>query len=416
MSEIRSNELEFMSRLASWLNEFLQSGSFPFKEVTSNTSIKTGESKTRFPDIQIWLNRERGEGFAGWELKTPITPADDPDLLENAAEKARALKANYFVTWNMRDAVIWRTPHDGEKVSAECRFKTYPCLHRVQRPDDLWVASIKELLKSRARDILHDLSTIHRDGHLHLIDIDTVYFVNRLAEAVNTLKPSFRDALIKEEGENPAFRKGLEIWAVKQGIAAHNKIEAFYDQVTRQKLYRLFAKIIFYLTLTRFNFNIPKLDIRDISYEKLLSRLDEYFEAARNVDYQAVFEEDFIDRAPFPKDGAEALSNFVDDLNRFNFSRMPHDVVGNVFERLIPPEERHTLGQYFTNENLVDLIIAFCVRTKHSTVLDPTCGTGTFLIRAYDRLNNFGLKDHTELLSRIWGIDVAHFPAELACF
>ena len=57
---------------------------------------------------------------------------------------------------------------------------------------------------------------------------------------------------------------------------------------------------------------------------------------------------------------------------------MPQDVVGNVFEKLIPPEERHALGQYFTNENLVDLITAFCVRSKSDKVLDPTCGTGLF--------------------------------------
>ncbi|MCX8147470.1 MAG: SAM-dependent methyltransferase, partial [Candidatus Woesearchaeota archaeon] len=79
-----------------------------------------------------------------------------------------------------------------------------------------------------------------------------------------------------------------------------------------------------------------------------------------------------------------------------------------------PPEERHALGQYFTKEELVDLIIAFCVREKTDKVLDPTCGTGTFLIRAYDRLRNAGQREHKNLLSQIWGIDIAHFPAELA--
>jgi len=60
------------------------------------------------------------------------------------------------------------------------------------------------------------------------------------------------------------------------------------------------------------------------------------------------------------------------------------------------------------------LITTFCVRRISDKVLDPTCGTGTFLIRAYDRLRNAGEKDHKKLLSQIWGIDIAHFPAELA--
>jgi hypothetical protein len=62
----------------------------------------------------------------------------------------------------------------------------------------------------------------------------------------------------------------------------------------------------------------------------------------------------------------------------------------------------------------VDFITAFCVKNKNGYVLDPTCGTGTFLIRAYDRLKALGAQGHERLLSQIWGIDVALFPSELA--
>ncbi len=94
---------------------------------------------------------------------------------------------------------------------------------------------------------------------------------------------------------------------------------------------------------------------------------------------------------------------------------MPHDVIGAVFEQLIPQPERHSLGQYFTPENLVDLILAFCVRQRDDKVLDPTCGTGTFLLRAYNKkMSHLGLVDHKQLLPQIWGVDIAHFPAELA--
>src|SRR3989338_10720828 len=93
---------------------------------------------------------------------------------------------------------------------------------------------------------------------------------------------------------------------------------------------------------------------------------------------------------------------------------MPHDVVGNVFEKLIPPEDRHALGQFFTREELVDLINAFCIQTINAKVIDPTSGTGTFLIRGYDKQKNMGEKSHTTLLYNLWGFDVAHFPAELA--
>ena len=144
--------------------------------------------------------------------------------------------------------------------------------------------------------------------------------------------------------------------------------------------------------------------------------MKEYFAKARAIDYLAVFEEDFPDQIGLPAQAVEELADLISDLNRFNFSNMPQDVIGQVFEKLIPDEERHALGQYFTREDLVDLIVAFCVRTKNDEILDPTCGTGTFLMRAYDRLRYLGVRrvKHRQLLSQLWGVDIAPFPAELA--
>ncbi|MCX5718069.1 MAG: N-6 DNA methylase, partial [Nitrospirae bacterium] len=403
-----------MSQVTSWLNEFLKAGSYPFEVASSDPSVKVESKKTKFPDVQIWLNRKANQGFCGWELKTPTTAVDDHELLSNAAEKARAMLADYFVTWNMRDAVIWRTPLWTEEVSRIHRLKTYPPISQVSSPDDLWVVFKQELLKAKAKEILNDLATLQREGHLHLIEVDSVFFVHKLSEAVKTLWPHIHKSLISEIGKSHNFKEGLFDWAVKQGISTYEAGEPFFEVVSRQLVYRLLGKLLFYLTLRRFRTDVPKLDLHGVNPSKISEKLNEYFEIARQIDYQAVFEEDFPDKVPFPSTGIEPLTNLLDDLNRYNFSHMPQDVVGNVFEKLIPPEERHALGQYFTNENLVDMITAFCIRSKSDKVLDPTCGTGTFLIRAYDRLRNSGEKDHKKLLSQIWGIDVAHFPAELA--
>ena len=100
MPNIKATENEFRSQVISWLNKFLGQGGYSFQIATSDPSVSGGESNF-FPDIQLWLNRETKQGFCGWELKTPITPVD-------AVEKAKRMGAKYFVTWNMRDAVIWQ--------------------------------------------------------------------------------------------------------------------------------------------------------------------------------------------------------------------------------------------------------------------------------------------------------------------
>jgi hypothetical protein len=373
ITDVRANEREFMSQVISWLNEFFQQGNYPFEVASSDPSIKLSDGKTRFPDVQIWLNRKAEQGFCGWELKTPVTSVDDSELLDRAAEKAQAMHADYFVTWNMRDAAIWRTPATGTKITQEYRSYIYPSNDSVTTPEDLWVESKKILLKERAKQILDDLSLLNRDGHLHQVDVDAVFFVQRLKEAVNILGPYIHQALSQKIGKSSRFRDGLFDWAVKQGISNYGD-EAFYETVSRQMVYRTLGKILFYMTLRRFRADIPKMDLEGIDPTQADAKLKEYFEQARQIDYQTVFEQDFLDQIAMPISGVEPLAKLINDLNRFNFSQMPQDVVGQVFEELIPQEERHALGQYFTREELVDLINAFCVRTKDDKILDPTCG------------------------------------------
>src|SRR5208337_3052486 len=81
----------------------------------------------------------------------------------------------------------------------------------------------------------------------------------------------------------------------------------------------------------------------------------------------------------------------------------------------IGPEERHRYGQHYTGDDVVDLINAFCIRSADATVIDPACGSGSFLVRAYYRKRTLKpRKAHAELLSELFGCDIALYPAHLA--
>lgn len=72
------------------------------------------------------------------------------------------------------------------------------------------------------------------------------------------------------------------------------------------------------------------------------------------------------------------------------------------------------MGQYFTNPDVVDIILRFCLRNETDKVIDPSCGAGTFLVRAYQhkKLANQRL-EHDVILRTLWGNDIAKFPAHL---
>ncbi len=384
MTEIKSNEREFSGQVIVWLNEFINGGNYPFNDITGETSIKAAGDTTKFPDVQVWLNRAAKLGYCGWELKTPTTRADDPELLESAAAKARAMNADHFVTWNMRDAILWRTSQALFPVSATDRVEEYPSIPGVSKPEDLWDKHIAARLKERAGDILDDLKRLYHDGTLGKFDADAEYFVGRLHKTAESLYPLLAAALLSRIQCDAVFKKALQEWGSKQGYTNYTD-EEFHQLIARQVVYRLLVKILFYLALKEQWADLPPLNIAGLTGAAAAAHLKEIFAHAAGIDWHAVFEEGLPDAIGLPDKAYLEITSLLIDLNRFSFGHLPHDVVGSVFEKLIPLHERHRLGQYFTPENLVDLVLAFCVRQRDDKVLDPTCGTGTFLVRAYDQ-------------------------------
>lgn len=74
-------------------------------------------------------------------------------------------------------------------------------------------------------------------------------------------------------------------------------------------------------------------------------------------------------------------------LNAFNFQRLDRDLLGDLYQKLLPRDLRKRLGEFYTDEEVVDYILqrtgfVQAARTGAPTILDPACGSGTFLVRA----------------------------------
>jgi type I restriction enzyme M protein len=353
------------------------------------------------------------EPFAILALTSSENSIQAPGLVQVAARRARARKVRYLILSNQRETIILTTPRRDDEQGEILR--RYQPVQMLSNSTDSLAPPERLSLTNLAEKLAVDLLALHRDGQLDMIELDADYFVDRLTRAVATLKPAVKGALITQFSVSPQFAEEVITWATKQGIPADLHSPDFAEAVVRQSIYRLLGKIIFYQSLRRAIPELPGMDMDGLDTSQVMLRLQACFTEAHKIDYHAVFRDDVVDRLPFPAEASAELRNLVGMLNTRDFAHLPQDVVGAVFERLIPPEDRHALGQFFTPENLVDFVVAFCVRNGDDAVMDPTCGTGTFLIRAYDRKRTaLGLHEHSQQLSQLWGIDVAPFPAELA--
>ena len=70
-------------------------------------------------------------------------------------------------------------------------------------------------------------------------------------------------------------------------------------------------------------------------------------------------------------------------MARFDWAEAPPDTAATLYESVIPPEERRQLGEYYTPAWLVRTMIRELVDDPlNQRVLDPACGSGTFVAEA----------------------------------
>lgn len=150
----------------------------------------------------------------------------------------------------------------------------------------------------------------------------------------------------------------------------------------------------------------------------LKKTLNQYFVEAMEAsnDYETVFRGDFGDELPFLSDTAvDGWRELSEQTDAFDFTQIPYEVIGQIFERIFSPAERHKFGMHYTRSEVVDLINAFCIRDANASVLDPSCGGGTFLVRAYQRKKDLAKNrlSHQSLISSIYGFDISAYPTHL---
>ena len=78
-------------------------------------------------------------------------------------------------------------------------------------------------------------------------------------------------------------------------------------------------------------------------------------------------------------------------LNQFNFAKVDRDILGKLYEKYLPKEERKRLGEFYTPDEVIDYILDAVDYTSNKSIenkdiIDPACGSGGFLVRAARRL------------------------------
>ncbi|MEM4142827.1 MAG: N-6 DNA methylase [Candidatus Bathyarchaeia archaeon] len=383
---------------------------FSFNDVEF-TAVKFEPTINGRPDLVVEAI-ERGKKLSLLVIETKrkvpfIDRKFDPyskDVIRQASGYAVELGAPYFATCNGDVLVLFDTFTAGVPLPQR-KLKHY----KVSFDEDFAKALLEEICRFRI-------------GVGKWLELDDV-FLQRLRTFHDFITPYLLDSLKRQLNEDLRFKEEYVNWLRSQFFEYSAEVN---ERIAEQLAYMLMNRITFYKTLETQISSIPKLNKIETEDPREFSRvLRSYFDRVyREIDYEAIFEpHPVLDQVLFSKRLVYALNEFIDELGTYNLGKIRSDILGRVYEELIPDVERHRLGQYYTPPPIVELITELCIKSANDKVLDPSCGSGSFLVKAYHKLKDLKRKEnpfadedklHEEILSQLYGVDINPFPAQLS--
>ena len=224
-------------------------------------------------------------------------------------------------------------------------------------------------------------------------------------------KPSHKDAAsyLKEaweEGkEEVLYRQWASFLRIVYGSAVDNE-----DLFLRHTYLSILAKLLAYSSISGGVLPVSTSQIREILEGKTFEKWNVH----------NFLEEDFFSWVARSEEGIIAARVLLDRLSTYDLTTIDEDVLKSLYQDLVDPQSRHDLGEYYTPDWLAEIMVEKSLSgDPRRTVLDPSCGSGTFLAAAIrlkrELLSELSLGEQLEvILQSVRGVDVHPLAVTLA--
>ena len=188
-------------------------------------------------------------------------------------------------------------------------------------------------------------------------------------------------------GDSVAFHLVREALTALWARLANEPAEALKRQLWGDLLKQVYGREIegdalwlqhTYLVVVAKCIAVAVMDLREDDPARLLSG-----EAFAGAGINGAVESDFFDWVVADPEGIALVRRLMAHVRRFRLREVESDVLKILYEELIDRDERHGLGEYYTPDWLAAKVVRHAVAAPlEQRVLDPACGSGTFLFHA----------------------------------
>ena len=377
----------------------------------------------------ITLKNKNGKSIFFIELKDPTAKDGksvfDSNVLIREVERAQRIDIKYFGNCNFLACAFFDRDKLYEKVSVTEGFFTLQDFERLSKN----YLPNKEILNK-----LRIIASFYLERAIEILDKKPIQFspldelfIFKIRKLIEVFAHPISNKVWEKYKSNKTFEKEVRQYAQSQLWNIPTTFEEI-ENLTHIGLLMLISKLIFYKAYVdnqTYNDLSPMQIPDEIETPEALEILIwKYFEAFQEVtgNFELLIGEraNVIFQIPFVSDAViDLIKDLLHTEKQYDFSKIPFDIIGRIFEELIREDERHKLGQYFTPPHVIDLINSFAINKSSDKIFDPSCGSGTFLVRAYERKKQLcadedkGAK-HEILLNEIYGNDISGYPAYLS--
>lgn len=241
------------------------------------------------------------------------------------------------------------------------------------------------------------------------------YWLDRYFLREHKREPRAENFLQDFGSTRPAFRFAAEAWlpAIAR-IREHSDFQIIYRNW--QKYLRiaygtavgdehLFVRHTYLATLAKLIAYIRIQNTQSVpeQHETVEIIQGTYFEKKGVLNF---LEEDFfswVGREPVGEITQTVVSRLVNLLFTYQVRELSEDVMKELYQELVDPKERRELGEFYTPDWLADRMChALLDKSGEVSVLDPACGSGTFLYQAIPHKKK-RLPESRESLEKILG-------------
>ena len=321
------------------LLKYLETLGYTIDDMRFENAIEViiGSKKTTvYSDIEIIID---GKVQVVIDTKKPSLSLKEKDILQSVsyAKLIDTPSALYAVTTNGIDTVVTNTISGQRKVLIP---------HKSELIRDIDKTSKKMLSKIEIREIQSVLYTIMEERELYKV-------INDCKEIIE------KKGLIRTD---QSFREMTKILLVKMNEERRVKSDSSNQN--------------------RFLYEYIKSSAL-VNNNSILDEFKDLFNDAKQEYPNIYTQED--EQLKLSDD--ESISEVIKKIEAFSFLGTGDDIKGTVYEIFLKSTLRGDFDQYFTPREIVNFIVKFSDPKIGDTILDPSCGSGGFLIQSFRHVN-----------------------------